>query len=66
MNATDNYVVIYDSSWPALKLTWDESLMLGEDEAAYKDGDITADDFTEMWGIHPDADFIVELDFSKE
>ena len=52
--------VIYDSRWPELRVdSIDEAFMVSTDLAAYEVGDLTADEFFDFWGIHPDANFVI-------
>lgn len=46
--------VIFDSSWPVISVNnGAEMLMVSDDLWAFEDGVITADEFIELWGIHP-------------
>jgi ABC-type proline/glycine betaine transport system ATPase subunit len=55
--------VIFDSSWPSLTVKdATEAFMVGDDMIAYDEGRITAEDFIEQWGMHPDADFVVSFE----
>lgn len=53
--------VVYDSEWPVIEISFAEMCMVGNDLAAFDDGDITADEFTEFWGMHPNANFSFAL-----
>jgi len=57
--------VIYDSSWPELKVeSVDEALEIGLDMNDYDDGKLSAAAFERKWGIHPDANFVIAVDVS--
>ena len=54
--------VIWASDWPAINVNDAvEAFMVSDDLASYEDGVITADDFIEMWGIHPEANYQVVI-----
>ena len=50
--------VIWASDWPAIEVTSVEAAFEVSDWlTAYESGEITAADFIEVWGIHPDTDY---------
>jgi hypothetical protein len=59
---TTDTIVIYDSSWPQIAVKdATEAFMVSDDLASYEDGVITADEFIEVWGIHPADDWQVVI-----
>jgi hypothetical protein len=60
---TETGKIEYDSAWPVLWVdSFDESLMVSEDVQAWDAGDISADEFKDMWGdFHPDGDWVIGL-----
>ena len=57
---TEDGTVVYDTSWPVIEVKdCREAFMVGEDQNAYEDGQITEADFIETWGISPLADYTV-------
>ncbi len=60
----DNAVVIFDSAWPCINVkSLDEAFLVGNDQNAYDDGIITADEFIEMWGVSPDGEYLISYKF---
>jgi hypothetical protein len=60
---TETGETVLDTAWPTLWVkSFDESLMIGDDIAAWEAGEITADEFKDMWGdFHPDGQWLIGL-----
>ena len=60
---TETGDVVLDTTWPVVKVAgFDEAMQVSTDQHAYDDGELDAADFIEMWGIHPDADYLIGYD----
>jgi hypothetical protein len=54
--------VIYDSSWPTINVpTPEQAFDVSDWLAAYEAGDVTATDFIELYGVHPDANWSIVI-----
>lgn len=55
--------VIYDSSWPELKVnSVDEAFKVSADMNEYDNGVVSAPTFEARWGFHPEANFSIVIE----
>jgi hypothetical protein len=54
--------VIFDSSWPQLHVkSAEEAFEVADWQFAYDEGDVTAGEFIDLWGMNPDNDYMIVI-----
>jgi hypothetical protein len=57
---TETGETVLDTAWPHINVSgFDEAIVVGEWQAAFDDGEITEQDFIDVWGTSPAEGYLV-------
>jgi hypothetical protein len=59
---TETGEMVLDTAWPVIEVKdFTEVLMVADDQDLFDNGVITANDFTEMWGVDPSTGYLTTM-----
>jgi len=60
---TETGETVLDTNWPIIPVkNFTEAMLVGDDQELFDNGILTAEEFIEMWGVHPANGYLIQHD----